>query len=110
MKNLRLGIPVLIVVAATCLSTPLMVKGEDIRDPASLSSSKNNTPAGLCEGEAHGAQPGILVADAQNCLEMCSSQAKTCLRGCDNISDKQQQASCYDGCRSGQEACRGRCQ
>ena len=52
----------------------------------------------------------VMVADAQGCEASCSEQAKTCLRGCDNLSDKTEQAKCYRGCESGQVACRGRCQ
>lgn len=65
--------------------------------------------AALCPRQVTGTASPVLVADAQDCFETCSSQAKTCLRGCDNISDNQQKASCYEGCRHGQEACRGRC-
>ena len=52
----------------------------------------------------------VMVTDAQGCEARCSEQAKTCLSGCNNLPTAKEQAQCYEGCRSGQVACRGRCQ
>ena len=63
----------------------------------------------LCiSGERESMSP-LILADVQGCFDSCSTQAKTCLRGCDNISDGQKKASCYEGCGAGQESCRARC-
>ena len=72
--------------------------------------SEGRSDGNMClTGERESMSP-LVLADVQGCFDSCSSQAKTCLRGCDNISDNQGKASCYEGCRSGQESCRGRCQ
>lgn len=71
---------------------------------------KNNSPPEWMVDSDVDKRASTILADVSSCKTQCMHEAQTCLRGCDNLSDPHLKASCYDGCRRGEEACHGRCQ